>query len=211
MKHLILFENYFNRINEAVETMKSGVKLYIDEEKSEFPQGEMISTLGKENGKNKASILYSVSGNKRVLLTFTDNLGITYKTKSGFGTPVLKEGGQEVKGAGIVYQKIEGDEILNIPYKGMSDEDFSKALGLFMLSSGGLQNSKIAEMAVNTIFELGKTKNNQAPETLKRAYVQLERATKLQDVNILAGATGDEKTLDKKLKSSLKAFAAKLA
>lgn len=211
MKHLILFENYFNRINEAVENMKSGAKLYIDEEKSEFSPGEMISTLGKVNGKSKASILYSVSGNKRVLLTFTDNLGITYKTKSGFGTPVLKEGGQEVKGAGIVYQKIEGDEILNIPYKGMSDDDFSKALGLFMLGSGGLQNFKIAEMAVNTIYELVKTYKDKTPESLKRAYIQLERAIKLQDVNILAGTTENEKTLNKKLKSSLKAFVAKLA
>lgn len=208
MKHLILFENYFETFNESVENLKSGVKLYSDEKESKSSTSEMVATLGKINGKRKASIRYSVSGNKNVTLTFTEESGISYKTKGGFGTPVVKESGQEVKDAGIIYQKVEGDEIVTIPYKGTSDGDFSNALGLFLLSSGGLQNFKIAEMTINNIYEIGESKmeSKQLPPSLERGFVQLKRALKDPSVTIIS----DNKDMDKKLKASLKAFVSKL-
>ena len=67
-------------------------------------------------------------------------------------------------------------------------------------------------MAVNTIYELGKTQDpDKLSDSLKRTYVQLQRAIKLPEVNILAGTEAAEKDLNEKLKKSLKDFAPKLA
>lgn len=211
MKHLILFENYFNRINEAVENMKSGAKLYIGEKETKTSPNEMIASLDN----NKASIQFFNQANGKIAtLTFSGDLEASYLTQGGFGTQTVKTGGKEIKGAGLIYssKKMEGEgDLVTVPYQGKSDADFSAALLSFLSGSGGIQNFDIAKMAVNTIYELVKTYKDKTPESLKRTYIQLERAIKLQDVNILAGTTENEKTLNKKLKSSLKAFVAKLA
>ena len=218
MRHLILFENYFNTINESVETMKSGVKLFIDEKETKISPDEMIAGLNK----GKAFIqFFNQKNGKIVTLTFSNDTKASYRTERGYKTKTVKEGGIEVKDVGIIYSsysaKFEKEEdkgdIVTVPYQGKSDADFSAALSSFLTGSGGFQNFDRAKMAVNTIYEIGKTKTKdvQSLESLKGAYNHLQRAIKLPEVNIIAGTDEAERTLNKKLKSSLKDFAAKLA
>jgi hypothetical protein len=196
--------------------MKSGAKLYIDEkEAKDLPPNEMIASLYKKG----ASIQFFNQANGKIeALTFSGNLEASYRTQNGFGTQTVEEGGKEIKGAGIIYsskfekEKDKGD-IVTVPYQGKTDDDFSAALSSFLTGSGGYQNFDRAKMAVNTLYEIGKTKTKdvQSLESLKRAYNHLQRAIQLPEVNIIAGTNEAERTLNKKLRSSLKDFAAKLA
>jgi hypothetical protein len=215
MKHLILFENYFTQIlNESVENMKSGAKLYKRESEITTAPGEMIAVLSlSTNDRKKATLQFLNPGTKRLVsLDFEDDLEVTYKTKGGFGTAVVKDGGREIKGAGLIFtsKKMEGEgEPVTLVYQGKTDAEFSAALLEFIISCGGMQNFDVAKMAVNTIYELAKSHNEDSPVSLKRAGTQLINATKLDNVNILANA--EDKALNTKLESALKFFATKLA
>jgi hypothetical protein len=214
MKHIILFENFFNSLDEATtETMKSGAKLYRGDG-DEIAPGEMVVTISEKN----TSIKYNNKTKQKVYeIIFNKDLGSTYNTEGGFGTKTVSEGGKEVKGAGIIFstKDLKGDgpeAILSIPYQGKSDADFSAALLSFLVGlDGGLQNFDGAKMAVNSIAEIFKGKDkDSSPDSLKRAGSQIVRASQLPDVNILAGTTETERTLNKKLKASVKAFLAEL-
>ena len=214
MKHIILFENFFNSLDEATtETMKSGAKLYRGEE-AEIAPGEMVVVISEK----ATSIEYSNKEKQKIYqILFNGDLESIYTTEGGFGTKVTKSGRKEVKGAGIVFSTKDmksggSGEIVTIPYKGESDADFSAALLSFLFGLyGGLQNSDGAKMAVNSIAEIFKGKDkDSSPDSLKRAGSQIVRASQLPDVNILAGTDEPEKELNKKLKVAVKEFLAKL-
>jgi hypothetical protein len=211
MKHIILFENFFNSLDEATtETMKSGAKLYRGDG-DEIAPGEMVVTISEKN----TSIKYNNKTKQKVYeILFNKDLESSYNTENGFGTKVTKSEGKEVKGAGIVFstKDLKGTSIVTVPYEGKNDTDFSKALLSFLVGlEGGLQNFDGAKMAVNSIAEIFKGRDKESsPESLKRAGSQIVRASQLPDVNILAGTTETERTLNKKLKASVKAFLAEL-
>jgi hypothetical protein len=215
MKHIILFENFFNVINESSsEIMKSGAKLYRNTEHQIIPEEISVTLLH-----NEASIEYNNKKKQKVYkILFTEDTKRSYPTDRGFGSKVVPGGLKEVSGAEIVFstrdsKSSRNESLVTIPYEGKSYDDFSKALLDFLYGlDGGLSNLNDSKIAVNSIVELFHEKyRNVLPESLKMSSATLMNQSKLSNGKIIAGQSTEEKKLNENLKRIVKKFSEELA